>query len=39
MKKNRCYDVKSRFDVVAIALDDDKENIEVIKNAFDLVYG
>ena len=38
MKNNNCYDVKSRFDVVAINLDQGREKIEVIQNAFDLAY-
>jgi putative endonuclease len=38
MKSNDCCDTKSRFDVVAINLGDDKEQIEVIQNAFDLEY-
>lgn len=38
MKENKCSESKSRFDVVAISLNGDKEEIEVIKNAFDLEY-
>ncbi len=38
MKSNNCSDVKSRFDVVAISLMGGKEEIEVIRNAFDLAY-
>jgi len=38
MKGNNCCDVKSRFDVIAIAMSEGKEHIEVIKNAFDLAY-
>ena len=38
MKANNCCDVKSRFDVVAITMRGGKEQIEVIKNAFDLAY-
>ena len=38
MKSNNYCDVKSRFDVVAISLNQDKEQIEVIQNAFDLEY-
>ena len=38
MKSNNCCDVKSRFDVVAINLKDDHEEIEVIQNAFELAY-
>ena len=38
LKSNDSCDVKSRFDVVAISLNQDKEQIEVIQNAFDLEY-
>ena len=38
LKSNNYYDVRSRFDVVAISLNQDKEQIEVIQNAFDLEY-
>lgn len=38
MKSNNCSDAKSRFDVVAINLMGGKEEIEVIRNAFDLAY-
>ena len=38
MKANNCADMKSRFDVVAINLLNDKTEIEVIRNAFDLAY-
>ena len=38
MKSNNCSDAKSRFDVVAISLTRGKEEIEVIRNAFDLAY-
>lgn len=38
LKSNNSCDVKSRFDVVAISLNQDKEQIEVIQNAFDLEY-
>jgi len=38
MKTNNCCDVKSRFDVVAVNLDQGKEQIEVIRNAFDVAY-
>ena len=38
MKSNDCYDVKSRFDVVAINLLGNREQVEVIQNAFDLAY-
>jgi putative endonuclease len=38
MKDNDCCDIKSRFDVVAISMNDDHEDIEIIKNAFELEY-
>jgi len=38
MKANNCCDIKSRFDVVAINLIGEKEQIEVVRNAFDLAY-
>ena len=38
MKAEDCCDTKSRFDVVAINLDGNREQVEVIKNAFDLAY-
>ena len=38
MKANDGCDVKSRFDVVAINLYEGREQIEVIRNAFDLAY-
>lgn len=38
MKENNCCDVKARFDVVAISIKGDKEEIEVIPDAFDLEY-
>ena len=38
LKSNNYCDVKSRFDVVAISLNQGKEQIEVIQNAFDLEY-
>jgi putative endonuclease len=38
MKANNCCDVKSRFDVVAINLRRGKEEIEVIRDAFELAY-
>lgn len=39
MKEKDCYGVKSRFDVVAINLDREFEEIEVITDAFELDYG
>ena len=38
MKTNNCCESKARFDVVAVSLERDKPQIEVIKNAFDLAY-
>ncbi len=38
MKANNCCDIKSRFDVVAINLNGNRREIEVIRNAFDLAY-
>ena len=38
MKANECCEVKSRFDVVAINLNRDDVELEVIKNAFELAY-
>jgi putative endonuclease len=38
MKKYNCYDVHSRFDVVAINVINGKAEIEVITNAFELAY-
>jgi putative endonuclease len=38
MKSNNCCDTKARFDVVAIKLTNGKPQIEVLQNAFDLVY-
>lgn len=38
MKANDCYDVRSRFDVVAISIKDGLEEIEIIKDAFELEY-
>ena len=38
MKSNKCPEAKSRFDVVAINLSDEGDQIEVIRNAFDLEY-
>jgi len=38
MKSNNCCDVKSRFDVVAINLIENRKEIEIIRNAFDLAY-
>jgi putative endonuclease len=38
MKSNQCNDVKARFDVVAITIDQGQTNIEVIQDAFELAY-
>ena len=38
MKSNDCSDPKARFDVIAISIKEDKPEIEVVKNAFDLAY-
>ena len=38
MKAHNCVDVKSRFDVVAVNIMGEREEIEVIPNAFELAY-
>jgi putative endonuclease len=38
LKENRLEDVKARFDVVAILLGRKGEEIELIRNAFDLKW-
>jgi Holliday junction resolvase-like predicted endonuclease len=38
LNEKRLNDVKARFDVVAILLRPEKEEIELIKDAFDLKY-
>ena len=38
MKSNNLWDRKARFDVVAVELCDEKKEIEVIKDAFELAY-
>jgi putative endonuclease len=38
LKEKKLEDVKARFDVVAILLLPEKEEIELIRNAFDLQY-
>jgi len=38
MKSNDCWGAKARFDVIAINIERDKPQIEVIKNAFELAY-
>lgn len=38
MKANNCWDTKARFDVIAINITGGREEIEVIKDAFELAY-
>jgi putative endonuclease len=38
LNEKRLRDVKARFDVVAIVLEEEEEEIELIKDAFDLQY-
>jgi putative endonuclease len=38
MKSRNLFESKARFDVVAIGLVDGREDIEIIKNAFELAY-
>lgn len=38
MKANNCWDTKARFDVVAVNITGDREEIEVVKDAFELAY-
>jgi Holliday junction resolvase-like predicted endonuclease len=38
LKEKRVEDVKARFDVVAIVLKPTGEEVELIKDAFDLKY-
>lgn len=38
MKANGCYDERARFDVIAISINDGREEIEIVKNAFELEY-
>ena len=38
MKEKGCCNVRSRFDVVAVSINQGKPDIEVIQNAFELVY-
>ena len=38
MKEKNCYDTRARFDVVAVSINQGKPDIEVIQNAFELVY-
>lgn len=39
MKEHNCCDTKSRFDVVAVSIFNEKAEIEVIEDAFELAYG
>lgn len=39
MKANNCFDTRARFDVIAVNITGDREEIEVIKDAFELAYG
>jgi putative endonuclease len=38
IKANDCWNMRSRFDVVAINFNKNKREIEIIKNAFELAY-
>jgi len=38
MKANNCWDTMARFDVIAVNISGEREEIEVIKNAFELAY-
>jgi putative endonuclease len=38
MKANNCCDTKARFDVIAVNITGDKEEIEVVTDAFELAY-
>jgi putative endonuclease len=38
MKANNCCDTKARFDVIAVNITGGREEIEVIKDAFELAY-
>ena len=38
MKANDCYDERARFDVVAVSINEGREEIEIIQNAFELEY-
>ena len=38
MKEKKCCDTKSRFDVVAVSINRNKPDIEVIQDAFELTY-
>lgn len=38
MKENNCPDIRSRFDVVAVCINNDVPEIEVIQDAFEISY-
>ena len=38
MKSHNLFESRARFDVVAVGLLDEKKEIEIIKNAFELAY-
>jgi putative endonuclease len=38
MKANNCCDVRSRFDVIAVSIVEGREELEVVKDAFELAY-
>ena len=38
MKTNNCLESKSRFDVIAININGQKKELEIIPNAFELAY-
>jgi hypothetical protein len=38
MKSNNLWGSKARFDVVAVRLSEGKQEIEIIKDAFELAY-
>ena len=39
LKSKNLWGTKARFDVVAIGVGEDKEEIEIIRDAFELAYG
>jgi putative endonuclease len=38
MKKNNCCDSRARFDVIAVSITGDREDIEIVTDAFELAY-
>ena len=38
LKAHNCCDAKARFDVIAISIGGGREEIEVVKDAFELAY-